>query len=126
MCANRKQKINPAAAILLAALMMTATASAGERERAALAGGQAGQAGGVALGDSQGGVTDRAYVIAPPNWTYVVEKEPGSFLDCGTGMDNRTTDSDGRDLAGLRCGVTLTETVVIPAAAASARIVIHY
>ena len=83
-------------------------------------------AGGVALGDSQGGVTDRAYVTAPPDWLYVVERESGSFLDCGQGMDARKTDRDGRDLATLNCGVTLTETVVIPAAAASARIIIHY
>lgn len=83
-------------------------------------------AGGAALGESQGGVTDRAYITAPPNYAYVVEREPGSFLDCGEGMDQRRTDADGRDLAALACGVTLTETVVIPAAAESARIVIHY
>ncbi|MEE2690972.1 MAG: hypothetical protein VX640_05445 [Pseudomonadota bacterium] len=83
-------------------------------------------AGGVALGDSEGGVTDRAYISAPPNYLYIVEKEPGSFLDCGEGMDARLTDDAGRDLAGLSCGVTLTETMVIPAAAESARIIIHY
>jgi hypothetical protein len=86
----------------------------------------AGSAGGVALGDSEGGVTDRAYVTAPPHYAFVVERESGSFLDCGEGMDARATDSDGRDLAGLRCGVTLTETVVIPAASKSARLVVHY
>ena len=85
-----------------------------------------GSAGGVAIGDGTGGVTDRAYVTAPPHYLYVVEKERGSFLDCGEGQDVRATDSDGRDLATLRCGVTLTETIVIPAAAASARIIIHY
>ncbi|NWG70883.1 MAG: hypothetical protein HXY23_04620 [Parvularculaceae bacterium] len=83
-------------------------------------------AGGVALGDSEGGITDRAYVTAPPHYAYVVERESGSFLDCGEGMDGRATDVDGRDLAALRCGVTLTETVVIPAASKSARLVIHY
>jgi len=83
-------------------------------------------AGGVSLGDSQGGVTDRAYVTAPPRYAYVVERESGSFLDCGEGMDGRATDADGRDLATLRCGVTITETVVIPAASKSARLVIHY
>lgn len=83
-------------------------------------------AGGVALGDSDGGVTDRAYVSAPPNYLYVVEKEPGSFLDCGEGREARLTDGSGRDLAGLACGVTLTETMVIPAAADSARIIVHY
>lgn len=83
-------------------------------------------AGGVALGDSEGGITDRAYVTAPPYFAYFVERESGSFLDCGEGTDGRATDADGRDLATLRCGVTLTETVIIPAASKSARLVIHY
>lgn len=83
-------------------------------------------AGGLASGDSQGGVTDRAYVSAPPHYAYVVERQPGSFLDCGDGAETRTTDSAGRDMASLSCGVTLTETTVIPAAAVSARIVVHY
>lgn len=83
-------------------------------------------AGSLALGDSQGGVTDRAYISAPPNWSFVIEREPGSFLDCGRGMDAEITDRDGRDLASLSCGVTLTETIVIPAAAQSARIIVHY
>ncbi len=87
---------------------------------------QAQSAGGVSIGDGAGGITDRAYVAAPPNFLYVVEKERGSFLDCGEGQDRRATDEDGRDVAFLRCGVTLTETVVIPAAATSARITIHY
>lgn len=85
-----------------------------------------GSAGGVAIGEGGGGITDRAYVTAPPNYLYVVEKERGNFLDCGAGRDMRATDNDGRDEARLHCGVTLTETVIIPAAAASARIVIHY
>lgn len=83
-------------------------------------------AGGIALGESHGGITDQAYVIAPPHWLYVVEKERGSFLDCGEGQETRTTDEAGRDVAGLTCGVTLTETIVIPAASTSARIIIHY
>ncbi|MEQ1929188.1 MAG: hypothetical protein ABL957_01470 [Parvularculaceae bacterium] len=83
-------------------------------------------AGGVALGDSQGGITDRAYVTAPPRYASAVERESGSFIDCGEGMDGRSTDSDGRDMAALHCGVTLTETVVIPAAAKSARLIVHY
>ncbi|MEX6633201.1 hypothetical protein [Hyphococcus lacteus] len=86
----------------------------------------AGTAGSISMGDSTGGITDRAYVAAPPNYLYVVEKERGSFLDCGEGQDGRATDADGRDMAVLRCGVTLTETIVIPAAASSARIIIHY
>lgn len=114
MCARRKHLVNP---ILAAAtfLSVCGAASAGE-----------GGAGGLALGEGRSGITDRAYVIAPPNWLYVVEKEPGSFLDCGAGMEVRATDPDGRDLAALTCGVTLTETVVIPAASASAKIIIHY
>lgn len=112
MCASRKQVI--AAAVSIAAGLFT------------LAPALAQTAGGVALGESQGGVTDRAYISAPPNYAYVVDKEPGSFLDCGEGMDQRVTDRAGRDLAGLSCGVTLTETLVIPAAAKSARIIIHY
>lgn len=85
-----------------------------------------GTAGGVAVGEGAGGVTDRAFVAAPPNYLYVVEKERGSFLDCGEGQDMRATDTDGRDMATLHCGVTLTETIIIPAAAESARLIIHY
>ncbi len=116
MCAERKQQANAVAAALAAAFALSGVAVAQT----------AAAAGGVALGDGAGGVTDRAYVAAPPNYLYVVEKERGSFLDCGEGQDGRATDADGRDVAFLNCGVTLTETVVIPAAAASARIVIHY
>lgn len=114
MCPVRKQSLNAAISILAAGFIFTAPAQAGET------------AGGIVIGDGVGGVTDRAYVTAPPNYLYVVEKERGSFLDCGEGQDVRATDNDGRDLATLRCGVTLTETIVIPAAAASARIIIHY
>lgn len=114
MCLVRKQSLNAAGAILAAAFIVAAPAKAQD------------SAGGVAIGEGAGGVTDRAYVTAPPGYLYVVEKERGSFLDCGEGQDLRATDEDGRDMAALRCGVTLTETVVIPAAAASARIIIHY
>ena len=65
-------------------------------------------------------------MIAPPNWLYIVEKERGSFLDCGEGQETRSTDASGRDVAELTCGVTLTETIVIPAASTSARIIVHY
>lgn len=123
MCPVRKQSLNVAAKILAAGLafagpILWGMALAGE------AGG--GSAGGVAVGEGAGGITDRAYVTAPPNYLYVVEKERGSFLDCGEGQETRATDDDGRDRAVLRCGVTLTETVVIPAAASSARIIVHY
>jgi hypothetical protein len=110
MCASRKQALTA-----LAALLAFTSAAAAQPS-----------AGAVALGESHGGVTDRAYVMAPPNWAYVIEREPGSFLDCGEGMDQRMADTDGRDLASLRCGVTLTETLAIPAAAQSARIIVHF
>lgn len=85
-----------------------------------------GSAGGLAIGEAHGGIADEAFVIAPPHYLYVVEKEPGSFLDCGEGQETRATDAAGRDAAELSCGVTLTETIVIPAASASARIIVHY
>lgn len=114
MCPDRKQNLN-AAAGFLAALIAASPALAAEPS-----------AGGVALGESHGGITDQAYVIAPPDFLYVVERERGSFLDCGEGQETRSTDKAGRDAAELTCGVTLTETVVIPAASTSARIIIHY
>ena len=116
MCAERKQTVNIIAASFWLALTLPATAG----ENAPIS------AGSVSIGEGSGGITDRAYVAAPPNYLYVVEKERGSFLDCGEGQDGRATDEDGRDMAALRCGVTLTETIVIPAAATSARIIIHY
>ena len=123
MCLNSKQAVNALVAILWAGAAIGGHASAEER-----VGGEPvhAAAGGVAIGDGAGGITDRAYVTAPPNYFYVVEKERGSFLDCGEGQDSRATDEDGRDIAALRCGVTLTETIVIPAAAASAKIIVHY
>lgn len=83
-------------------------------------------AGGVSIADARDGVTDSAFVLAPPNYRYVVVREPGSFVDCGAGQEARVIDTDGRDFADLTCAVTLTETVVIPAAARSARIIVHY
>ena len=82
--------------------------------------------GGVALGDSYEGVADGAHVMAPPNYRYVVMKEPGSFVDCGAETAAGRTDESGRDWAELACEVSLTETVVIPAASSSARIIVHY
>ncbi|MEZ5894149.1 MAG: hypothetical protein R3C58_13530 [Parvularculaceae bacterium] len=117
MCADRKQFLNATLGFAVIAFTLTGPAAAGETARSA---------GGIAIGDGVGGVTDRAYVAAPPNYAYVVEKERGSFLDCGEGQDARATDEDGRDVETLRCGVTLTETIVIPAAATSARIIVHY
>ncbi len=122
MCPDRKHKLTITAPILAVFLAFSGPALAGGHE----AGSRGGSAGGVAVGAGTGGITDRAYVTAPPNYAYVVEKERGSFLDCGEGHEPRMTDADGRDLAALSCGVTLTETIVIPAAASSARIIIHY
>ncbi len=114
MCANRKQLVN---AVFAAVFALSGAASAQ---------GPVGSAGGLAIGEAHGGIADEAFVIAPPNYLYVVEKEPGSFLDCGEGQETRVTDAAGRDAAALSCGVTLTETIVIPAASASARIIVHY
>ena len=121
MCVESKQTLNAAPLAALAAMLAVFTLSG-----VAAAQTPGVSAGGITLGDGSGGVTDRAYVAAPPNYLYVVEKERGSFLDCGEGQDGRATDADGRDMAVLHCGVTLTETIVIPAAASSARIIIHY
>lgn len=122
MCAVTKQSLNAAAGFVAIALTALGPAFADER-----ADNNVGDtAGGISIGEGAGGITDRAYVTAPPHYLYVVEKERGSFLDCGEGRDRRAVDKDGRDLATLRCGVTLTETIVIPAAAASARIIVHY
>lgn len=115
MCASRKQSVK---------MGLAALALSGLWAGPAFAGGKS--AGGLALGEGHGGITDQAYVIAPPNWLYVVERERGSFLDCGDGQETRMTDDSGRDAAELTCGVTLTETVIIPAASASARIIVHY
>jgi hypothetical protein len=124
MCPVRKQILNATAGFLTTLLTVAGPVLASD---VGIAGhSPRGSAGGVAVGEGAGGVTDRAYVTAPPNYLYVVETERGSFLDCGAGQDTRATDEDGRDMATLRCGVTLTETIVIPAAAASARIIVHY
>lgn len=114
MCANRKQWVNRLIGAVASAAALAGTALASS------------EAGGVAIGESHGGVADEAFVIAPPDYLYVVEKEPGSFLDCGEGQETRKTDASGRDAATLYCGVSLTETIVIPAASVSARIIIHY
>lgn len=114
MCVNCKQIVK---ALGLALLAASSVASAENPARSA---------GGLAIGEAHGGIADEAYVIAPPRYLYVVEREPGSFLDCGEGQETRATDEAGRDAAALSCGVTLTETIVIPAASTSARIIVHY
>ena len=119
MCAERKQILKaPVKAVVkaLSFLVMIGAANAAEQT----------QMGAVAPGDSKAGITDRAFVVAPPNWSYAVERQRGSFLDCGEGMNISQSDKNGRGLTPLKCGVTLTETVVIPAAAESARIIVHF
>ncbi len=81
---------------------------------------------GAALGDASGGVTDRVFVAAPPYAAFVVERASGSFVDCGAGMSSVSVDADGRTVAELPCGVTLTETLFVPTAAASAKVYIHF
>ena len=115
MCAERKQNLKSLVKALSFVVIIGA-ASAAEPT----------QMGAVAPGDSKAGITDRAFVVAPPNWSYAVERQRGSFLDCGEGMDMSQSDENGRGLTPLKCGVTLTETVVIPAAAESARIIVHF
>ena len=83
-------------------------------------------ASGLAAGDNIGGVIDEVFIMAPPDWTYDLETQSGSFVDCGNDLRSGTTDATGRDSVGLNCGVTITETLVIPTAARSARIVIHH
>lgn len=118
--------IFPAAAVsavlcAFAALSPAAAAASGPPVAGAGVG-----AGGIALGASEGGVTDHAYVVAPPDWAYVTARAPGSFLDCGEGAEVRRTDHDGRDAPQLSCGVSITETLVVPAASHRARLIVHY
>ena len=134
MCVESKQILNvlaglgapalvaaPMAALMAALMAAPAFATEPITAERAVTG-----AGGLALGAAEGGVTDRAFVTAPPNYHYIVERAPGSFVDCGAGMDARVTDPAGRSVAPLTCGVTLTETIVIPAASSSARLIVHY
>ena len=117
MCFNKKQHA------FLIAIIVGATVGIGNP---VIASQSVGSAGGVAIGEGSGGVTDRVYVTAPPNYAYGIETARGDFLDCGEERRERMTDRDGRDMAGVRCGVTLTETIFIPAAANSARVTVHY
>lgn len=82
--------------------------------------------GGVALGDSYGGVTDRAYVLGPPNWAFTTTRASGAFLDCGAGEDLSSLDENGQKTLRLDCGVTLTETVSVPRVGARARLIVHF
>lgn len=139
MCLYRKQILN---AIACLALLLTLTGAPAEAQREAQRGmvsgidtesdiksdaiAAANTAGSIMAGTSHGGVISQLYVTAPPGWSYQVERVPGSFVDCGQGIDARTTDHNGRDSAPLVCGVTITETLVIPAASTSARLVVHY
>ncbi len=83
-------------------------------------------AGSIAPGAATGGVISKLYVTAPPNYAFEIEKDPGSFVNCGEGSENHSADHNGRQTTVLVCGVTITETLVIPAAARSARLVVHF
>ena len=137
MCAKRKQIVNRRAAppgrsraSIAVSVLLTLAApfflSDGARAAGAATDRTATRMGGVALGTAQGGVAEEAYIVAPPNYLYVAATARGDFLDCGEGMEARRTDRAGRDAAPLSCGVTLTETIVIPAASESARLMVHF
>ncbi|MEM8986592.1 MAG: hypothetical protein AAGC95_07700 [Pseudomonadota bacterium] len=83
-------------------------------------------AGGLALGETFGGVTDRAYAMGPPNFAYVVKRSPGAFLDCGAAMEMEAHNDAGLSDVALDCGVTLSETVSVPRVGAKASLTIHY
>lgn len=135
MCAESKQNVNaqpmrrrPCQGLLLwlfsvlfVGLTESAVAASASQQDA-----RPEAAGSVALGEPDGGITDHVFVAAPPNFQVVIERNSGSFVDCGDGMDLTRTDAAGRRMSDLDCRVTLTETVVIPAASASATVIIHY
>ena len=83
-------------------------------------------AGGVVIGDNLGGIIDRVWVTAPPNTPYILELTAGTFLDCGAGQLSRTVDRSGRDEALLRCGVSVTEIIVLPDIGRPAMLTVHY
>ena len=80
----------------------------------------------IVAGRSHGGIINELYVTVPPSWSYQVERVSGSFVDCGSGVSEHAGDPNGRGQIRLSCGVTLTETLVIPAASQSAKFVIHH
>ncbi|MCI5047494.1 MAG: hypothetical protein MRY59_08325 [Aquisalinus sp.] len=130
MCIKRKQRVNYflwgfffMALITLADFFMSrASAQQAEGPEKAVET----EIGGVVLGDNLGGVLDRIYIAAPPNWQFTVSVERGSFLDCGAGMAVAQTDQDGRDVFPMTCGVTLPETLIIPSASKPAQVTIHF
>ena len=94
MCPIRKQKLSANPGFLTMCVMIGlfsigpmifgGVALAGEMAAEVEPGLSAqGTAGGVFGGGGSGGITDRAYVSAPPNYFYVVETVRGNFLDCG-------------------------------------------
>ena len=122
MCVKRKQFINPIATISLCMLTFV-SAHAGSPANSADDVASMGQ---IAIGEGAGGITDRAFVVASPNSIFEVQIRPGSFLNCGDQTETGIADADGRFQATMTCGVTLTETIVIPAASESATITVHY
>ena len=98
MCLDDKQQIGGMVKILPILVLFGASMGAVQAAE--------GSMGAVAPGESEGGITDRAFVVAPPKWSYAVERQRGSFLDCGEGMDLSQSDENGRGLTRLTCGVT--------------------
>ncbi len=125
MCNKSKQRVNYLTAGIIILVIMYGVDFLISAARADTLTAEA-QLGGVALGENLGGVMDRIYVAAPPNWQFAVSLQPGSFLDCGTGMEVSQTDANGRRAFPVTCGVTLKETLIIPSASKPARLVIHY
>lgn len=149
MCINRKQSVNAALsiaasqkseaagfiwgifALIMAFCATTASASlagivkagASEKELIEVA---TQTASGLAPGKSSGGVIDQLFVVAPPGWQFTLETHAGSFVDCGDVSQTLQTDTAGRHTVAMSCGVTITETLVIPTASQSARVVIHH
>lgn len=139
MCFFRKQNLNALTLILaiLALFVAPAMAQSGPEEDIYSQSGTkttdnsqfhtvTKSAGSITPGVSHGGVISQLYVTAPPGWAFQLERTPGSFVDCGEGRRMLVTDKDGRAAANLSCGVTITETLVIPAASESARLIVHY
>ena len=137
MCIESKQKVNILARLaqrpvlrLVLGLVLT-LAAFGMMAPAAMAGEIAPTTPpqplvGVFAGDNLGGVTDRAFVAAPPGTSFEISVIPGHFLDCGRGSIMRQTDAAGQALIALDCGVTQPETLILPDIGKPALLMVHF